>query len=286
MGSAATGVGRIAEAFVRAREGGRAALVTYLMVGYPDPAATRELVPAIERAGADLIELGVPFSDPMADGPIIQRAAFTALQQGVTPASCLEIARQLREEGVRVPCLFMGYYNPILAWGPVAYIRDCRQAGIDGLIVPDLPPEEAGELGAACQEEGLALISLVAPSTPEARLERIAAQAQGFLYLVSRPGITGPRDSLPEGLADYVARVRRHSDLPLALGFGFSGPAQVLQAASLADGVVVGSAVVERAEQGVAAVEGFVRQLRAATTSTPMSGSTAVLSPPAAPARC
>ena len=256
------GAERIASAFARAAAEGRAALVPYLMAGYPSLRATLEMVLAVAQAGGDLVELGVPFSDPIADGPIIQRAACAALAQGVTPRACLELAGRLRARGLGAPLLLMGYYNPILAWGPAAYASACRGAGVDGLIVPDLPLEEAAELAEACRAEGLALIHLVAPSTPEPRIERIAAQAQGFLYLVSRPGITGPRESLPTGLEEYAARVRRHTSLPLALGFGISGPARVRQAARLVDGVVVGSAVVERAAQGAEAAAAFVAALR------------------------
>jgi len=256
---------RIEAAFCQAKGEGRAALVAYLTAGYPSAAATHNLVLALERGGADLVELGVPFSDPIADGPTIQEAACRALQQGVTPGLCLELAGCLRAGGLRIPLLFMGYYNPIFCWGPAGYAQACREAGVDGLIVPDLPLEEASELDAACRAEGLALIALVAPSTPEPRLVLIAQKAQGFLYLVSRPGITGPRDSLPAGIEAYVARVRRVARQPLALGFGIARPAQVRQAASLVDGVVVGSAIVERAGQGAAAVEALARELRAAT---------------------
>lgn len=261
MNEPVPGSRRITAAFARARAAGRMALVTYLTAGYPTMAAAGDLVPALERAGADLVELGVPFSDPIADGPIIQRAAHQALQQGVTPRGCLELAAHLRAGGVRVPLLFMGYYNPIHTWGPAPYACACREAGVDGLIVPDLPLEEAGELAVACRAEGLALIHLVAPSTPQERVAQIAAQAEGFLYLVSRPGTTGPRDELPEGLGEYTARVRQVARQPLALGFGIAGPAQVRQAAGLVDGVVVGSAVVERARHGAAPVEAFVREL-------------------------
>lgn len=253
--------GRLEHAFRRARDQGRLALVTYLTAGYPSLEATLDLVPALVRAGADVIELGVPFSDPIADGPIIQRAAYEALQQGVTPQDCLRVAECLRKGGLEVPLLFMGYYNPILAWGPAAYARACREAGADGLIVPDLPLEEAEELDGACQGQSLALIYLVAPGTPATRLARIARKARGFLYLVSRAGITGPRDSLPAGLPEYVARVRRHCDLPLALGFGIGEPVQVRELHGLVDAAVVGSAIVERAVQGAEAVERFARGL-------------------------
>ncbi|MDI7276785.1 MAG: tryptophan synthase subunit alpha [Anaerolineae bacterium] len=264
MVGAVSGEQRIATAFARASAEGRAALVIYLTAGWPAVGETARLVPALERAGADLVELGVPFSDPIADGPIIQRASYHALCRGVTPRRCLELAARLRADGVALPLVLMGYYNPILAWGPSAYAAACRSAGVDGLIVPDLPPEEAGELDGALRTVGLALIPLVAPNTPEARLARIAGQARGFLYLVSRPGTTGPRGSLPAGLRAYVARARRASRLPLALGFGISSPSQVRQVARLVDGVVVGSAVVERAALGAEAVEGFVRELRGA----------------------
>lgn len=260
-----TGQERIEAAFRQAGAQQRCALMPYLMMGYPDLPMTCEIVSAIASAGADIVELGVPFSDPIADGSIIQQAAYTALQQGVTPARCLETAARLRAAGVSIPFLFMGYYNPIFVWGPARYTHTCKEAGVDGLIVPDLPIEEATDLLAACQAEGLALVFLVAPNTPDSRLAAIASQARGFVYLVSRPGITGARDSLPDGLAGYVARVRRHTNLPLGLGFGISTPAQVRQVAGLVDGVVIGSAVVERSQQGAAAVASFVAELRQAT---------------------
>ncbi len=264
MAEGVTGERRIAAAFATAAADRRAALVIYLTAGWPSLEATLTLVPMLERAGADLVELGVPFSDPIADGPIIQRASYGALQQGTTPRRCVELVAQLRAGGVRLPLVLMGYYNPILAWGVGDCVRACREAGVDGLIVPDLPPEEAGELDGATRADGLALIPLVAPNTPQERLAGIAEGARGFLYLVSRPGTTGPRDRLADGLADYVARARRASRLPLALGFGISSPAQARQAARLADGVVIGSAIVEQAVQGPEAVEGLVRELRTA----------------------
>ena len=264
MAERITGEGRIAAAFAAAAAERRAALVIYLTAGWPSPDSTLRLVPALEEAGADLVELGVPFSDPIADGPIIQRASYQALQQGVTPRRCVELVAQLRAGGVRLPLILMGYYNPILAWGVRECVGACREAGVDGLIVPDLPPEEDRELACATQAEGLALVPLVAPNTPQERLARIAGRARGFLYLVSRPGTTGLRDQLPAGLAGYVARARQVSQVPLALGFGISNPTQAREAARLADGVVVGSAIVERAPHGIEAVVGFVSELRAA----------------------
>lgn len=263
------GVKAISEAFARARAQGRAALITYLTLGYPSPADSLELVNALQVGGADLIELGVPFSDPLADGPIIQRASHVALQAGMTPRGCLELVPRLRGAGVTVPLLLMGYYNPIHAYGLEAYVRDCALAGVDGLIVPDLPPEEAGPLRAACSPRsgrgrGLALVFLVAPTSGEGRIAQIAAATQGFLYLVSRLGTTGTGQGPGEELAGQLALVRAHARTPVAVGFGLSRPDQMRQLAPQVDGLIVGSAVVERAAEGAAALRDYVRSLRAA----------------------
>jgi tryptophan synthase alpha chain len=217
---------------------------------------------------SDLLELGVPFSDPVADGPTIQRASHEALHAGMTPSRCLGMVRALREEGMGRPLLLMGYYNPILNWGVEAYVHDCRAAGVDGLIVPDLPPEEAGDLQAACQHEGLALVFLVAPTTPDARLGLIAGATSGFLYVVSRLSTTGAGQGqqveVSEAMRARLALVRWWAHTPVALGFGIATPAQVRALAPEADGLVVGSAIVERASQGPEALRGFVASLRAA----------------------
>jgi tryptophan synthase alpha chain len=243
-----SGVARIAALFERLHGEGRAALMPYLTLGYPEPERSLELVEAAVAGGADMLELGVPFSDPLADGPVIQRATHVALGQGTTVARCMQLARDLRERGIMVPFVFMGYYNPILAYGEEAYCRDCAGAGVDGLIVPDLPPEEARGLEAACERHGLALIYLLAPTSTPERVRLVTARTRGFVYLVSVTGTTGARERLPVGLGDFVRRVRATTDKPLAVGFGISNPAQAHQVAGLADGVVVGSALVRLSE--------------------------------------
>ncbi len=260
------GARRIASAFERARNQNRAALVPYLTLGYPTPEASLALAQAAIAGGADVLELGVPFSDPLADGPVIQRAAQVALRQGMSVARCLEIAQDLRQSGTSTPLVFMGYYNPILAYGEHSFCRDCRQAGVDGLIVPDLPPEEGAELEGACRERGLALSCRLAPTSTPARLRLVTERSQGFVYLVSVAGITGPRENLPADLGAFVRRVREATDKPLAVGFGISTPEQASQVAALADGVVVGSALVRLAEDadGAEKIESLVSGLRQA----------------------
>ncbi|MBC8449822.1 MAG: tryptophan synthase subunit alpha [Chloroflexi bacterium] len=258
-----TGTTHIAEAFARARAEGRAALMPYLTLGYPTPHLSLELVEAIVAGGADLVELGIPFSDPLADGPTIQRATYLALQQGMTVARCLEMAAELRARGVQVPLLFMGYLNPILAYGVEAFVRASAQVGVDGLIVPNLPPEEADEVEEACRNSGLALVYLLAPTSTDERIALVSRQATGFIYLVSVTGVTGARNRLPPGLAGFVSRVRAVTEMPLAVGFGISTPVQARQVGELADGVVVGSAIVRLAEdESARKVEDFVRSLR------------------------
>ncbi len=259
-----TGIERIAAAFARTNREDRAALMPYLPLGYPTPAASLKLVQAASAAGADLLELGIPFSDPLADGPTIQHATHVALQQGMTVRRCLEAVEDIRTRGVTIPLLLMGYYNPILAYGEGAFCQRCRAAGADGLIVPDLPPEESGSLERACRGNGLALIHLLAPTSPPARIRAVAARGQGFIYLVTVTGVTGARDDLPPDLTEFVARVREATDTPLAVGFGISTPAQAQRVAGIADGVIVGSAVVRRAgaADGERQVKSFIGDLR------------------------
>ncbi len=258
------GVAAIEGAFRSAALQGRAALITYLTVGYPTPDDTPDLVSALQAGGADLIELGVPFSDPVADGPTIQRASQRALEAGLTPEGCLGMVATLRSQGVQTPLILMGYYNPILSYGPAAYAQRCAQAGVDGLIVPDLPPEEARPLHMACAKHGLALIYLVAPTSSPARLALIAAETQGFLYVVSRLGTTGGEHSLDGALDRQLREVRQVARTPVAVGFGVSRPEAARLLAPLADGVIVGSAIVERAARGPEEVRAFVAELRAA----------------------
>jgi tryptophan synthase alpha chain len=215
-------------------------------VGYPDVESTLRLVPALAAGGADMVELGVPFSDPLADGATIQRASHHALVQGVTMAVCLDVVRRLRQGGLAIPLLLMGYYNPVLAYGIEAFARDAANAGTDGLIVVDLPPEEALEMQAACAGRGLDLIYLLAPTSSEERIARVAAQGSGFVYCVSLTGVTGARHDLSPSLAEFLTRVRRHTSLPLAVGFGISRAEHVQAVARLgAEAAVIGSAIID-----------------------------------------
>ncbi len=269
---------RIAETFAVLRARGELGIIPYLTIGYPERESALELVPALVRGGACAIELGIPFSDPLADGVTIQRASHVALQNGVTVRYCLETAARLREAGVDVPFVFMGYFNPLLQYGLEQFVRACVEVGVDGVIVPDLPPIESDELHALCRAAGRDLIFMVAPTSTERHLREVAARASGFLYCVSLTGVTGARDRLPDDLPAFLQRVRAVTDLPLALGFGISRPDHVAQAHALVDAVVVGSALLDRiaaAEPGerAAAAEAFIAWLRAGTAATVGEGS-------------
>ncbi|MFQ5854567.1 MAG: tryptophan synthase subunit alpha [Anaerolineae bacterium] len=256
---------RISPTFVKLRQAGRPALMPYLTIGHPSPALTLELVPAVIEAGADLIELGIPFSDPLADGATIQKATHEALQQGTTVELCLQTVAELRRRGVETPLILMGYYNPIFQRGVTRFCEAAAQAGADGLIVPDLPPEEADELREACRDHELDLIFLLAPTSDDTRIRRVVELSSGFIYLVSLTGVTGARDHLPADLEAFVQRVRRMTHLPLAVGFGIGNPDEARRVARVADGVIVGSAIVRRAGESaepVKAVHDFVLSLR------------------------
>ncbi len=260
------GADRIEEALAKARRTGEVGVILYLTVGFPTIEATLELVPALAKAGATVIELGIPFSDPLADGVTIQKATFHALQQGVTPAVCLEVCRQLRQRGADVPLVLMGYYNPIYAYGLQDFVRDAAGAGVDGLIVVDLPTEEAGPLQAACASQGLALIPLLAPTSPERRIAAACRDARGFIYCISLTGVTGAREELPQGVEALVTAVRHHTPLPVAVGFGVSRRSHVQALGKMADAVVIGSAllrVVEEAPPGqlVPLAQAFLKEL-------------------------
>jgi|HubBroStandDraft_6_1064221.scaffolds.fasta_scaffold09445_2 tryptophan synthase alpha chain len=245
-GDGASGTDRLAAAFAgAARERRAAALMPYLMGGYPTLADSVRIGEACVQAGADVLELGVPYSDPLADGPVIHAAATRALAAGASLAGVLEVARALAPT---VPVVLMCYANMVLAPGAGAFVERLARTGACGLIVPDLPFEEAGEVLAACDAHGLALVPLVAPTTPPARLAEIGARARGFLYTVSVVGTTGERAALAESFAEVVARARAATAVPVALGFGISTPAQARQAADAgADGVIVGSRLVRAA---------------------------------------
>ncbi len=259
---------RIADAFVRARKDGRAAFIAYLTAGDPSPDATVGLAKALARAGTDILELGVPFSDPIADGPVLQRAATRALEAGTTLETVFAIARRIREETDLALVLF-SYLNPILRMGTVRVAKAAREAGFDGVLVTDLPPEEAAWAQPHVRKAGLDSVFLVSPTSPPARMAEAAKFSSGFLYVVSRSGTTGARQSLPPDLAGTVRRARRQAGaLPIAIGFGIATPESARRAASLADGVVVGSALVRAAEEAGArrepAVESLARSLAVA----------------------
>ncbi|MCP5097714.1 MAG: tryptophan synthase subunit alpha [Chloroflexi bacterium] len=255
---------RIADAFAHAKQTQSAALMPYFTLGYPDRETSLAIVEAI-APHSDLIELGVPFSDPLADGPTIQRSTQIALENGTTTAGCLEMVRELRQRGVDTPFMLMGYYNPILAYGIENYVRDAAAAGADGFIVPDLPPEEADELDQLATEAGLALIHFLAPTSNQTRIEQVTARASGFIYLVSLTGVTGARKGLSDSLGSFVARVQAKATVPLAVGFGISNPDLACEVGEMADGVIVGSAVINAATEAddkPAAAAAFVASLQ------------------------
>lgn len=243
----------IAEAF--GAHGKRAALMPYLMGGFPSLEESAAAGLAAAGAGADLLELGIPFSDPLADGPVIHAAATAALAAGATPHGVLGVCERLAE---RVPVVLMVYANIVLTAGVEAFALRAAAAGASGLIVPDLPFDEADELRAACDAEGLALVPLVAPTTTPERIAAIGAEARGFVYTVSLTGTTGERDALPQGLVETVERVRASTEVPVAVGFGISTAQQARAVAGVADGVIVGSRIVRAAEEGGAAAVGAV----------------------------
>ncbi|NOK60062.1 MAG: tryptophan synthase subunit alpha [Chloroflexi bacterium AL-W] len=240
---------RIARTFARLKREQRTALMPYLMVGYPERDSVLELAPALAAAGADLFELGVPFSDPLADGATIQRASQQALANNVTLPYCIETAATLRARGISVPLVMMGYYNPFLQYGIEQLCVDAAAAGIDGFIIPDLPPEEAQPCLQACHAVGLDFICFLAPTSSAERIAKVAEIASGFIYCVALTGTTGARQELWEGLPAFLQRIRHHTDLPLVVGFGISNAAHVQQVSAYADGAIVASALINTIEQ-------------------------------------
>lgn len=259
---------RISEMFERCRGQQRKAFIAYLTAGDPSPDHTASLVLALERGGADLIELGVPFSDPIADGPVIQRASDRALRAGTRLAQILQIVQEVRRQS-QIPLLLFSYLNPLLRYGFEKLARDAARAGIDGALLTDLCVEEAEEPVRKLREENLDTVFLAAPTSTERRLRLVAEHSSGFVYLVSRTGVTGEQASLSDSAAPLTRRMRELTDLPVAVGFGISTPEQVAEAAAVADGVVVGSAIVRQIETHAAnadlseRVEAFTRRLTA-----------------------
>jgi tryptophan synthase alpha chain len=241
-------MGRIAGRFEKRRAEGRPAFVAFLTAGDPSLDRTVEAALELDRAGVDVLELGVPFSDPLADGPVIQRASERALARGVTLARVLEAVGRIRERS-ELPLLLFSYYNPLLQHGLERLARDAKAAGVDGVLVTDLPPEEADEWVAAARAAGLDTVFLASPTSPPERLRKVAEASRGFVYAISRTGVTGERQSLSEDARPLVARLHGLTRVPVALGFGLSTPEQVREAAAVADGVVVGSALVRFLEE-------------------------------------
>jgi tryptophan synthase alpha chain len=215
----------------------------YFPLGYPDLRTSIDVIEALAKHGADLIEVGLSFSDPLADGPVIQQATQIALEKGITVRKSLDAVKELRKRGVNIPLILMGYYNPMLAYGLENFVRDSRAAGADGFIIPDLPMEEAQEFTSLAED--MPLIQMIAPTSPDERMEAIAQNARGFIYLVSVTGITGERKNISEGLSDLIADVRKHTNIPVCVGFGIGTPEQASQVGKMADGVIVGSACVK-----------------------------------------
>jgi tryptophan synthase alpha chain len=271
--AAAPPADRIRAAFERCRAAGETALVTYVMGGDPDVATSKAMALACAEAGADLLEIGVPFSDPIADGPTIQHAAERALAAGATTGGVLSVAAAVRARS-DVPIALMGYLNPILAHGVERFARDCERAGVDALIVPDLLPEEAGEIGPILAARGVRTVFLLAPTSGEERIEAAARAASGFLYFVSVTGVTGARKAVPSEIGERVRAIREKSPVPVVIGFGVSTPGEARALGKLADGVVVGSAIVKRIAEGgsradrTARVRRFVGSLKRALRGT------------------
>lgn len=256
---------RITSCFAKLKAANRKALIPFIMGGDPDMETSLAIARAVIDAGADVLEIGIPFSDPMADGPVIQAAGLRALQAGASVKKILSMITTLRKDYADVPVILMGYYNPIYHYGAEAFCRDAEKAGVDGLIIVDLPPEEEHELAPYLQKNGLSLIRLIAPTSVEQRLPMLLAGASGFAYYISITGITGAATATASDLKTQIGHIREHTRLPIAAGFGIKTPEQAKAAAACADAVVVGSALVDViAREGIDAAAEFVRGLKAA----------------------
>jgi tryptophan synthase alpha chain len=257
---------RLVRALAGLRGARRCALIPYVMAGDPDVATTERIVDALAGAGASAVELGVPFSDPIADGPVNQRAGLRAMAQGMAVRPALDLVARLRTR-TQIPLVIMTYYNLILHYGPARFAQEAVAAGLDGLIAADLPPDAAGALTVEARRTGLATVFMAAPTSTPERIRAVAAESTGFVYCVSRTGVTGVREALPEGLPELVGRIRAETQTPICVGFGISRPAQAREVARVADGVIVGSALVhmiEESPRNIARVAAFVRDLAAA----------------------
>ena len=270
--SAANGLSRVERRFAALAAEDRGGLVVFVACGDPDPETFFEILSGLPGAGVDVIEIGMPFSDPMADGPAVQAASLRALRAGMTLKGTLEMTARFRAQDDDTPIILMGYYNPIYSYGPEKFLADARAAGVDGLIIVDLPPEEDDELCQPALDAGLHWIRLATPTTDDARLPTVLSNTSGFIYYVSIMGITGTRSASGEAVRQAVARLKAHTDIPVAVGFGVRTPEQAAEIAAVADAAVVGSSIIERLKAGldadnratpgmVADVLGFVSSL-------------------------
>jgi len=260
---------RIERTFKDLKKQRRAAFIAFVTAGYPDLAATEALLREFGRAGVDIVELGIPFTDPLADGPLIQNASVEALKKGATLEKILAMVKRVRKD-IDIPICFMTYYNPVFVMGEKRFIAACGDAGVDGVIIPDLPMEEGKDFSAAARRSGLDTVFFVSPTTVDSRLRPICAGSRGFIYYVSLSGVTGPRAELPPELKARVKRLKSLTDKPVCVGFGISSPAQVRDVAAFADGVIVGSAIVRKIKENIGnprlvrSVAGFTARLAGA----------------------
>lgn len=241
---------RIEKKFEELKKKKGKALITYIMAGDPSLQETERLILELEKAGADLIELGIPFSDPLADGPTIQKAAGRALQNGISLSDVIDLVKRVRKTS-RIPLIFMSYYNPIFKYGEERFVKDAVKAGVDGIIVPDLPPEEAGELIGCSREYGLDTVFLLAPTSGDDRIRKVCKESTGFIYYVSLTGVTGAREGVAKDIKSRLKKIKAFTELPVAVGFGVSKPEQAKEISSWADGIIVGSAVVKVIEENI-----------------------------------
>ena len=260
-------INRIDSKFQWLRNAGKTALIPYVTVGFPDVGTSEKVAEVLMKSGGDILELGVPFSDPLADGPTIQKTSFQALGRGVNLVECLDFVRRLRSGGIEAPLVSMGYYNPFFQYGIERFGKDASAAGLDGLIVPDLPPEEAAPFRSACKAKGMHLIPLLAPTSSDERIALSCREAGGFIYCVSLTGVTGARQMLASGLPELVGRIRRHTDLPVVVGFGVSRREHVEEISRFADGAVFASALMDAVDRSpkdraVEVAADFVKTLR------------------------
>ncbi len=235
---------RIADALGACKREGRSALMPFVTAGYPTMEISEATIRALVEAGADGLEIGIPFSDPIADGATVQRTSQVSLANGTRLADCIALVARLRDDGIKAPLMLMGYFNPVVKYGIERYVADCAEAGVDGFIIPDLPIEESDRMRDPCRQHGRDLIFMVAPTSTERRMQLVGERGSGFVYCVSLTGVTGARDKMAAGLGQYLDRVRQHTNLPLIVGFGISTPQHVTEVAAHADGMIVASAMI------------------------------------------